>query len=218
MTPPTPVPQAIVRGVVGYLIAHPEELLRAAKNALSLRFGLPLDAFRWFTDHFGAGAARDVQLEAVPPGIRLGATLELMGSTIRASAVVFVDGVAVDAEQIRFEVRLEDVSLKVLDDSETPVATLIRSGALDLSRPGNLVAYMPKRPKFLVEAEDDRVVIDVMKHPVFANQRVETVLGLLTPFVTLSGIQTDWEHLDIKFTALREGIRGAWSSVRERLG
>ncbi len=57
----------------------------------------------------------------------------------------------------------------MLDEtSESPVAALLRSGALDLSKPGNLAAYMPKRPAMLVAAKDDRVTLDLMRHPKFA--------------------------------------------------
>ena len=154
----------------------------------------------------GKSAPKDVQIEAVPPGVRVGATIDLMGALVRANAVIYVDEVIIDAEQLRFEVRLADVSLKVLRDSDSPVVTLVRSGALDLSKPGNLVAYMPKRPAMIVEAADDRIVLDLMKHPALSgNVTVEKILGLLTPLMTVTGIYSDWEHLDLQMSLFRQG-------------
>lgn len=199
-----------------YVLQHPEELLRAGKNALFWRFGVPLDLLRWLAEQLpGQKAPKNIQIEAVPPGVRLGATLDLMGTVVRASGILYVEHVRFNAEELRLELRLADVSLKLLKDAPTPVATLIKSGALDLSKPGNLVAYMPKRPAFLVEAKDDRIVVDLMKHPTIARQN--KWVGLVTPFVSVGAIRTDWEHLDVTLRPLQHGISQAISSVRERL-
>ncbi len=197
---------------------HPEEVLRAIKNLLGLRVGVPLDALRWMASRAkGKKAPSDVQIEAVPPGVRVGATLDLMGTLVRASAIICVQDVRLNPAELRFEIRLADVSLKLLRDADTPIATLLKSGALDLSRPGNLVAYMPKRPPILVEAADDRVVIDLMKHPALANQKVERIIALITPFLTVSAIRTDYEHLDVVLRPLQQGLTSAIQSVRNQL-
>jgi hypothetical protein len=201
-----------------YLMRHPEEVLRVVKNAFLLRLGVPLDALRWLaTKAGGRKAPKDVQIEAVPPGVRVGATLDLMGAVLRASAILYVEDVRIDSKQVRFDLRLADVDLKLLGESESPVATLIKSGALDLSKPGNLVAYMPKRPPMIVEAADDRICLDLMKHPALDDAKVEMVLGLVTPFITVGAIRTDWEHLDVVFKPLQEGLGRALEQVRERL-
>jgi len=203
-----------------YLRDHPEELLRALRNLLALRLGVPLDALRFFAGRAaGKRAPKDVELEAVPPGLRFGATVDLMGTAVRARATIFVERVSMTPEELRFELRLSDVSLKVLDDSaETPIAALLRSGALDLSKPGNLAAYMPKRPAFLVEAKDDRVVIDLMRHPKIARSpRAVRAVSLLLPLLTVAGIESDSEHLDVALRAFPEGLREAALSVRRAL-
>ncbi len=201
-----------------YLMRHPEEVLRAVKNTFLLRFGVPLDALRWLASKAGGKKApKDVQIEAVPPGIRVGATLDLMGAIVRASAIIYVEDVRIDSEQVRFDTRLADVSLKLLSESESPVATLIQSGALDLSKPGNLVKFMPKRPPMIVEAKDDVISIDLMKHPALKNAKVEAVLSLVTPFITIGAIRTDWEHLDVVFKPLQAGLGRALAQVRDRL-
>ena len=204
-----------------YLRDHPEELLRALRNLLALRFGVPLDALRFFAGRAGGKKGpKDVVLEAVPPGLRVGATIELMGTPVRANGSVFIERVSITPDELRFEIRLADVSLKVAEDApESPLVALLRSGALDLSKPGNLAAYMPKRPALLVEAKDDRVVIDLMRHPKIAkNPRAIRTVALLAPLLTVAGIESDSEHLDVTLRAFPEGLREAVGGLRRVLG
>jgi len=212
--------KAMLEAAGAYLKQHPEELVRAAKNLVALRLGVPLDALRWLVGQArGKRVPKDVEIDAVPPGVRFGATLELMSTPIRASAVVFVENVGLSAEELRLELRLAEVKLKVLDDTvESPVAALIRSGALDLSKPGNLAAFMPKRPAVLVEAVDDRLVLDFKRHPKLAsNERLERALRLLAPVVTVSSIATEDDHLDLALRAFPEGVAEAVGALRSAL-
>lgn len=209
-----------LEAAASYVRRHPEELLRVARNALSMRFGLPIVALRWLAGSMnGKSAPKDVEIAAVPPGIRVAATLDLMGTTVRASAIVVIEHLQLDAETLRVEVRLRDVSLKALDDrQETPVAALLKSGALDLSRPGNLAAYMPKRPPLLVEARDDRIVLDFMKHPkLAADVRLKRALSALAPVVTVAAVQSDPEHLDVALRAFPEGLGEVVAGFRRAL-
>lgn len=211
--------RSIFRAAVGYLREHPEEVVRAARSAVALRVGLPLDALRWLASQAGSKAPKDVQLQAVPPGIRASATIDLMGNEVRASAVVFVEGVRLNTQELRFEVRLAEVALDLLKEApDSPVATLIKSGALDLRKPGNLAAFMPRRPAFLVEAKDDTIVVDLMKLPQIAgNEKLVRALALLTPVVNIDGIETDWEHLDVVLRAFPGGVDEALQAFRRLL-
>lgn len=212
--------KAVLEAGSKYLRDHPEELLRALRNLLALRFGVPLDALRFFAGRAsGKKAPKDVVLEAVPPGLRVAATVDLMGTPVRAKATVYIEHVSITPEELRFEIRLADVSLKVSDDApEGPVAALLRSGALDLSKPGNLAAYMPKRPALLVDARDDRVVIDLMRHPKIAkNQRAIRALSFVAPLLTVAGIESDPEHLDVTLRAFPDGLREAVGGLRRRV-
>jgi hypothetical protein len=213
-------PRAIAGAVGSYLKDHPEELWRVLRNALALRFGVPLAALRWLAVK-GAGkrAPKDVQIEAVPPGVRLAASLDLMGTPVRASALVYVERVRANATELCLEIRLAQVSLKVTDDaSSTPIAALLKSGALDLSKPGNLAAYMPKRPAILIDAKDDRIVIDLMKHPKFAgNENAQRLVRLLSPFITVTGIESESEHLDIALRTFPDGVAEVIARVRNLL-
>jgi hypothetical protein len=211
----------VAEAVVAYLKEHPEEFVRALKNALALRFGVPIAALRWMAGRVrGKRAPKDIEIGAVPPGVRVSATIDLMGTTVRATAVIYVEELRfVPNQTLRIGLRLSEVSLKVLDDSETPVAALLRSGALDLSKPGNLAAYMPKRPPMLVEARDDRVVLDLMKHPkIGSDPKLQRLLSVLLPLVTVSGVETDPEHLDVRFRAFPDGFAEVVSGIKRGFG
>jgi hypothetical protein len=210
-----------IAGAVGnYLKDHPEELWRLLRNALAMRFGVPLAALRWLAVK-GAGkkAPKDVELEAVPPGVRVAASLDLMGTPVRASAVVYIERVRANATELCLEIRLSDVSLRVTDEmSNTPIAALLKSGALDLSKPGNLAAYMPKRPPILVDAKDDRIVIDLMRHPKFGkNEAAQRLLRVLAPLVTVSGIESESQHLDVALRPFPDGVAEVIARVRNLL-
>jgi hypothetical protein len=209
--------RAIAGAVGSYLKDHPEELLRVLRNALALRFGVPIAALRWLAIK-GAGkkAPKDVQIDAVPPGVRLSASLDLMGTPVRASAVVYVERVRLNDQELVLEIRLAEVSLKVTDDaSTTPIAALLKSGALDLSKPGNLAAYMPKRPPILIDAKDDRIVIDLMKHAAFARSaNARRLVRALAPLVTVSGIETGPAHLDVALRPFPQGVAEVIARVR----
>ena len=213
--------KAVLEAGSKYLRDHPEELLRGLRNLLALRFGVPIDALRFFAGRAaGKKAPRDVELEAVPPGLRVAATIDLMGTQVRANASIFVERVSITPEELRFEIRLAGVALKVMDESvQSPIAALLRSGALDLSKPGNLAAYMPKRPAFLVDAKDDRVTLDLMRHPKIAkNPRALRAVALLAPLLTVAGIESDSEHLDVTLRAFPDGLREAVGGIRRILG
>ena len=106
--------------------------------------------------------------------------------------------------------------MKVLGDSFTPVAGLIKSGALDLSKPGNLAKFMPKRPAVLVEAHDDVLVLDLMQNPKFAaNDKVRALLGTLTPVVNVAGLSTEGDFLILQLRASPFGIPRAINAARQ---
>lgn len=208
-----------VEAVVAYLKEHPEELLRVLRNALALRFGVPIPALRWLAGRAnGRRAPRRVEISAVPPGVGLAASFDLMETPLRASAEVFIERVEMDTERLLFEIRLANVKLTVEDDkAESALAALLRSGALDLSKPGNLVAYMPKRPPILLHAKDDRIVLDLLRHEKFAQDGgLKRWISRIAPLVTVSAIQSDDGHLDVALRAFPEGVGKTLEAVRRR--
>ncbi len=214
-----PTPQETVEAVRSYLRTHPEEIGRAVRSALGLRFGVPLAALRWLGEQAErTGKVEDFQIDSVPPGIRLAGNVDLMNTPIRAGAIIFVERIVFNDEELTVALRLEEVQLKLNGESESPIAALIKSGALDLSNPGTLVNFMPNRSPVLAEANGNRIVLDLMRDPnVGKNPLVRRAVSLLTSFVTLHGVETDKKHLDIAFRALPTGLGGAVKSVRNHV-
>jgi hypothetical protein len=214
-----PTPQETVDAVRSYLRMHPEELGRAVRSALGLRFGVPLAALRWLGQQAErSGKVEDFLIDSVPPGIRLAGNIDLMNTPLRAGAIIFIERVVFNDEELTVALRLEEVMLKLNGDSESPIAALIKSGALDLSNPGTLVNFMPGRSPVLAEANGNRIVLDLMRDPKIGNNPlVRRAVSLLTSFVTLHGVEADTKHLDIAFRALPTGLGGAAQSVRKNI-
>ena len=127
-------PRAMLKAAVGYVRKNPDEVVRAAVNATGLRFGIPLASFRWFAAQLtGAKAPKDVEISSAPPAIRFSAVVDAMGTAVRASAAVKIDEVTITDESVRIGIRLREVKLALVGDSDSPVATLIKSGALEIS-------------------------------------------------------------------------------------
>ena len=211
--------QAAFDAARGYIRTHPQEITRAMRNALGMRVGVPIVALRWLGEQAEkSGKVSDLKIDPVPPGIRVGANVDLMKTPIRAAATVYVDRVVFNDEELTLALRVEEISLKLNGEAETPVAALIKSGALDLSSPGTLVGYMPGRNPVLAEAKDNRIVLDLMRDPkIGKNPLVRAAVSVLTSFVTLHGVHTDSNHLDVSFRALPAGVRGAFRSVRKHV-
>lgn len=209
-------PRAMIKAAVGYVRKNPDEVVRAAVNATGLRFGIPLATLRWFAGQLqGAKAPKDVEISSAPPAIRFSAVVDAMGTAVRASAAVKIDEVTITDDSFRIGVRLRDVKLALVGDSDSPVATLIKSGALDLSKPGNLVKFVPKKPAAIVEAEGDRVVIDLMKVPKLANDpKVRKILSMISPVLGIRAIETDRDHIYVKLRATPAGLPEALGKLR----
>lgn len=214
---PKPNPKELLRVAGNYLKAHPEEIWRLVKGVAGLRAGVPMDALRYLVREFATGekAPKDVVLEAAPPGLRASLTVSAMGTPLRVSLVVYVEEIDISQEAMRFVLRLEGLKLDVLGDASTPIAGFIKSGALDLSKPANLVNIMPKKPAALVDAKDDRVTLDLMKIPKIAqNPKLQRALPVLLPVVGLSAIQTKDDHLDVHLKLRVSGVPEAVAAAR----
>ena len=210
--------RAALRSAGRFIAKNPTTMLSMARHALGMRIAVPLDALRWFIANTPPSkkAPQDVTITPRPPAIGLGATVDLMGTTVRAGASIRVDRLEVTDRAFKVTLRLSDVTMKVLGESFTPVAGLIKSGALDLSKPGNLAKFMPKKSPVLVEAHDDIIVLDLMQDPKFAaNDRVRAVLGTLTPVVQVSGLSTEGDFLIVQLRASPFGLPRALNAARQ---
>jgi hypothetical protein len=185
-----------------------------AKEAVGLRLSIPLDALRYFASEAkGKKMPQDVELAAVPPGLRVGATVRAMKTSLRVSAVVFIDSVRIGPDEFRLELRLKDIALAVIGSSESPLAALIQSGSLDLSKPGKLVGFLPNRPPLLVEADDDRFVLDLMRDPKIA-RKLSKALSYVTPIVSISGIRSKGDSLGLQLSCFPAGLSAAIVTLR----
>lgn len=210
--------RAALRSAGRFIAKNPTTMLSMARHALGMRIAVPLDSLRWFIANTPPSqkAPQDVTITPRPPAIGIGATVDLMGTTVRANASIRVDQIEVGDDKFRVTLRLSDVTMKVLGESFTPVAGLIKSGALDLSKPGNLAKFMPKKSPVLVEAHDDVLVLDLMQVPKFAaNDRVRGLLGTLTPVIQVAGLSTEGDFLILQLRASPFGIPRALSAARQ---
>lgn len=189
------------------------------RNALGLRFGVPIAGLRYLASNGAEQGPKDVEIDPDPPGIRVAATVPLMGCDVRASTSIFIERIRASAEELKLEVRLEGTRLVVLDDeAESPVAALIKSGALDLTKSGNLAAHLPKLGALLGESTGNRLVIDLMKHPKLGKSKMaRRAIGLVSSFVTVHGVESDEGHVDVLFRAFPRGLGGAAQAVRDHL-
>jgi hypothetical protein len=209
--------RAALRSAGRFVSRNPATLFTMARHALGFRVAVPLDALRWFIANTPPSkkAPTDITITARPPAIHLGATLELMGTLVRASAAVLVDELRLLPAEMRVTLRLSDVQMNVIGESNTPVAGLIKSGALDLSKPGNLVNFMPKKPDVLIEAKGDRIVLDLMKNPkIRANDKLHKILSTLTPVLNVSALSTDGDYLVVALRATPMGFAQAVNNAR----
>jgi hypothetical protein len=210
--------RAALRSAGRFMAKNPTTMLSMARHALGMRIAVPLDALRWFIANTPPSqkAPQDVTITPRPPAIGIGATVDLMGTTVRAGASIRVERIEVGDEKLRVTLRIADVTMKVLGESFTPVAGLIKSGALDLSKPGNLAKFMPKKSPVLVEAHDDMLVLDLMQNPkIAANERVRGILGTLTPVVQVSGMSTEGDFLILQLRASPFGLPRAINAARQ---
>jgi hypothetical protein len=210
--------RAALRSAGRFIAKNPTTMLSMARHALGMRIAVPLDSLRWFITNTPPSrkAPQDVTITPRPPAIGIGATVDLMGTTVRAGASIRVEQIEVGEEKFRVTLRLTDVTMKVLGESFTPVAGLIKSGALDLSKPGNLAKFMPKKSPVLAEAHDDIIVLDLMQEPKFAaNERVRGILGTLTPVIQVSGLSTEGDFLILQLRASPFGLPRALNAARQ---
>ena len=156
-----------LKDAVRYLRDNPAYLLSTVGRAVRQEIGVPLPALRWLAGQYvkGPKAPKEFSLGSAPPALSVAAKVNVMGAELRVSSNILVDEVVVDAGTLRIGVRLKELGVKAPEGS--PLQQML--GVMDLSKPGNLVGFLPQRPPLLVEARDDRFVLDLMKLPKLAN-------------------------------------------------
>ena len=218
-------PRDVLRAAVGYVRQNPGAVVKAATDATKLRFGIPVRALLWAASQSSGpkggkpkkNAPTDIKIDASPPALRFAASVDAVGTPIRVSAAIRVEDVFFAPDTVRVAIRLNEVTLTLLGESDSPVAMLIKSGVLDLSKPGNVVKVLPKRPPFIVEAGGDRIVLDLLKIPALAkSSRFRRLLNVLSPVVGVRAIETDGEQLYISLRATPRGLPEAINAALQR--
>jgi hypothetical protein len=207
---------ALLSAAVRYVRAHPRVLVKAAADAVNWRIGVPVEVIRWGVARLGtnAKAPKDIELAALPPALRVAATIDAMGTPLRASGVVHVDEVTLSSHSIRMGIQLRELKLVLMGESDSPLAILIRSGVLDLSKLGNVLKVLPKRPPFLVEADGDRVVVDLLGIPALAKSaRLRKALLIIAPVLSVRAIETEEDYLYVSLRATPRGYREALGAL-----
>lgn len=210
------LPRRAAAAATQYLRRHPEEFLRAAKNVAAFKLGIPIAALRFLADELGGERLPDdLVLEVRSPGLFVQASVELMGTPLLASGTIIVDRVEAGPDSLLVEVRVAGLELVVRDPTvATPVAALLRSGALDVSRPGDLLSYMPKKPAFILEAKGDRFTLDLLALPALARDPARKIVLAVAALLAIDAVQTEDAHLDIALRALPRGAAGAVTELR----
>src|SRR5690606_35011102 len=116
-----------MRAASGYLRRHPEEMLRAAKNAAALKVGVPVSALLWLARELGGDKVpADLHLEARSPGIYVRASFEMTKTPLRGGANLIIQSIDLRPDALLIELRLEDITLEVTKPNVgTPVAALL---------------------------------------------------------------------------------------------
>lgn len=212
-------PREIASSAGRYLKSHPEELIRVIRSSFGLRFGVPLAVFRWVIEQLiGHEQGFDPSFEAVPPGLRLGLTLDRMDTKMRLSTVLYLRDIRVSADELRVELRFEDTHIKVLSRERSIPAALIKSGALDLTNIGAIVRELPNMPPYLVHADQNRITVDLMAAPQLRDNRLlRHAVGLISSLITVDEFRTDEAHMDLSFKALPLGVKAAQDSLKQHL-
>lgn len=212
------LPLDALRAGFDWLRRNPTELITVARAAAGLRVSAPLDALRWLLARAPQGkrSPKDVVIGQRPPAMTLAATIDLMGNPVRADAAIKVEEIRLGPDELRVTLRLSDVKLVYLGDNpQSPVGVLLKSGALDLSKPANLANFMPKRPIALVEAKDDTIVLDLARVPkIGANPRVKKILSVITPVLVIRDVRVEDEHLYVSWRPRLTGLPTSLAALR----
>ncbi|MFO0573266.1 MAG: hypothetical protein U1A78_04640 [Polyangia bacterium] len=195
-----------------YLRSNPHFLLRAALNAARLRFGAPMDAVRWLIGRLaGRKLPQDFQIEAMPPGLRVSATAEVMGTPIFVSAVITVEDVTLATDSARVRLRVTDLAVKPPDGS--PVAQMVMM--MDLGKPGDLLGFLPMKPPMIVSAQGDQFVLDLLQLPKLArNARAKAIVAAVSEILAVRELLTEDDLLVVGLKAMPRNLLAALGHLR----
>lgn len=201
-----------IQQAFAYLVSKPDYLLRSAVNATKLRFGLPMDAVTWLLGRLSRGKLpEDLSLVAMPPGVRFAATFNVMGTALFVSAVVSVETVQLSSDNIRVSLHVRELAVKPPPDS--PMTAMLMM--MDLSKPGDMLAFLPFRPSVILSAQGDEFVLDLMQLPKLKhNPLAKRIVATVSEILTIRELGTEDDMLVIGLRATPSGIVSALGHLR----
>lgn len=201
-----------IQQAFAYLVSKPDYLLRSAVNATKLRFGLPMDAVTWLLGKLSRGKLpEDLSLVAVPPGVRFAATFNVMGAAVFVSAVVSIDAISLSAESVRVNLHVRELAVKPPADS--PMTAMLMM--MDLSKPGDMLAFLPFRPQVILSAAGDEFVLDLLQLPKLKNNAMaKKVVAALSEVLSIREFGTEDDMLVVGLRAMPSGIVSALGHLR----
>lgn len=196
-----------------YLASNPTYLIRCAVNAARMRIGVPLDGVKWLLGKAARGKLPpDLSLEAVPPGLRVSATAPVMGAAMFVSAVISVDQVVLGVDSLRVSLRVRELAIK--PPAESPIASML--AVMDLTKPGDLLSFMPMKPAMILSASGDLFVLDLLKLPKLAkNPLARRIVAAMSEVLTIKELGTEGDLLVLGLGAIPLGFMAAIGHLRE---
>jgi hypothetical protein len=127
------------------------------------------------------------------------------------AAAVTVESVTLSAERVRLQVRVRDLSVKL--PPESPMAAMI--AMMDLSKPGDLLNFMPVRPPMILDAQGDLFVVDLMKLPKLAkNPLARRIVAAASEVLAIRELVTEQDLLVFGFRVMPLGLLAALDHLR----
>ncbi len=196
-----------------YIAANPSYLIRSAVNAARMRIGVPLDGVKWLLEKAARGKLPpDLTLEAVPPGLRVSATANVMGAAMFVSAVISVEQVVLGVDSLRVSLRVRELAIKPPPDS--PIGGML--AVMDLTKPGDLMGFMPMKPAMILSAQGDLFVLDLLKLPKLAkNPLARRIIAALSEVLTVKELGTESDLLVLGLGAIPLGFMAAIGHLRD---
>jgi hypothetical protein len=196
---------------LSYVRRNPSFLVRAAANTARLKLGVPVTALGWLATKMAKGRApKDLEIRAVPPALGVSATVSVMGTELLISAAVISQTIEINEEQLLLSVRVRDLAIKA--PPQSPIAQMLL--AMDLGKPGNLMAFMPMKLPALIEAHDDLFVFDLLRLPKLRENRpLRRVLAALSQVISIKDLKTEEDLLVLSLRAHPAGLSAALASL-----
>jgi hypothetical protein len=178
-----------------YLLSHPLFPIQSARNAMRREITVPLALLRWGIDRRPRGKGPEkIDLFPADPALGMALTVDLFGTKLDVTSEITIEGINLREDALELSLRIANLRLAAPEGS--PAAMMVNS--MDLSRPAALMNMMPQKHAALVDAKDDRFVIDLLKIKALAkNPYLKRVLAALS-FVRVTGVRAEGDNLALE--------------------